>query len=54
MTWSEAFGALFVLIGLAFIYNGFPNIKIGGTHNYYECKDPHENEEENEDLDEED
>lgn len=40
MNWAEAFAILFGLIGLSFIFHGFPNIKIGGTtHNHYNKKE---------------
>lgn len=36
--WPAAFMILFFLVGLAMIFHGFPNIRIGGTdnvHNHY-------------------
>lgn len=42
MTWPDAFAALFTLIGLSVLFHGFPDIKIGGKHNYYHNCDDNE------------
>lgn len=45
MNWPDAFAMLFALIGLSFIFHGFPDIKIGGTHTTHYHNNENENEE---------
>lgn len=42
MNWPEAFSVLFALVGIALLFHGFPNIKIGGTHTTHEHYDREE------------
>ncbi len=46
MNWPGAFAILFGLIGVALIFHGFPNIRIGGTdvNHYHKEEDEYDEE----------
>jgi hypothetical protein len=50
MDWPEAFAILFGVLGFAAVLNGFPDIKIGGTHNYVDHNYFNDKKEEDEDA----
>ena len=35
MNWAESLSVFFAFLGLGILFHGFPDIKIGGKHEYH-------------------